>query len=96
LRSKAEDGNNKKQLKFISSLGISIKRNKSYYENRQLFSSSLISRNSKSQIYRTLVRPVATYGSESWTLSMEEERALPVFERKILRKIYGAVKEKES
>jgi len=42
-----------------------------------------------------LVRPVVTYGSESWTLTMEEERALAVFERKILRKIYGPVKENE-
>jgi hypothetical protein len=31
--------------------------------------------------------------SESWTLTMEEERLLAVFERKILRKIYGPVKE---
>ena len=31
----------------------------------------------------------------SWTLTMEEERALAVFERKILRKIYGPVKENE-
>jgi len=50
---------------------------------------------SKLQIYRTLVRPVVTCGSESWTLSMEEERALAVFERKILRKICGPVKENE-
>jgi hypothetical protein len=48
------------------------------------------------QIYRTLVRPVVTYGSESWTLTVEEERALVVFERKILRKIYGPVKEKNN
>ena len=54
-----------------------------------------VSRNSKLQIYLTLVRPVVTYGSESWTLTMEEERALAVFERKILRKIYGPVKENE-
>jgi hypothetical protein len=66
--------------------------NKAYYANRQLFNSSLISRSSKLQIYRTLVRPVVTYGSESWTLTMEEERVLAVFERKILRKIYGPVK----
>jgi len=66
--------------------------NKAYYANRQLVNSSLISRNSKLQIYRTLVRPVITYDSESWTLTMEEERALAVFERKILRKIYGPVK----
>jgi hypothetical protein len=39
--------------------------------------------------------PVVTYGSESWPLSMEEERALVIFERKILRKIYGPVKENE-
>jgi len=69
--------------------------NKACYANRQLVNSSLISRNSKLQIYRTLVRPGVTYGSESWTLTMEEERALAVFERKILRKKYGPVKEKE-
>jgi len=70
-------------------------RNKAYYATRQLFNSNLISRNSKLQIYRTLVRPVVTYDSESWTLAMEEERALAVFETKILRKIYGPVKENE-
>jgi hypothetical protein len=69
--------------------------NKAYYANRQLFNSSLISRSSKLQVYHTLVRPVVTCGSESWTLKMEEERALAVFERKVLRKIYGAVKENE-
>jgi len=67
--------------------------NKAYYANRQLVNSILISRNSKLQIYRALVRPVVTCGSESWTLTMEKERALAVFERKILRKIYGPVKE---
>jgi len=66
--------------------------NKTYYANRQLVNSSLVSRSSKLQIYRTLVRPVVTYGSESWTLTVEEERALAVFERKILRKICGPVK----
>ena len=55
---------------------------KAYYANRQLFNSSLISRNSKLQIYRTLVRPVVTYGSESWTLTTEEERALAVLKGK--------------
>ena len=69
--------------------------NKAYYANRQLANSSLISRKSKWQIYRTLVRPVVTYSSESWTLTMEEERALALFERKILQKIYGRVKEND-
>jgi hypothetical protein len=45
------------------------------------------------QIYRTIVRPVVTYGSETWTLPTAEENALRIFERKILRKIYGPVME---
>jgi hypothetical protein len=70
--------------------------NKAYYANIQLFNSSLISRSSKLQIYHTLVRPVVTYGSESWKLTMEGDRALAVFERKTLRKIYEPVKGNES
>jgi len=69
--------------------------NTAYYANRQPVNSSLISRNSKLQIYHTLVRPAVTCGSELWTLTMEEERALAVFERKTLRKIHGPVKGKE-
>jgi hypothetical protein len=69
--------------------------NKSHYANRQLVNSSFISRNSKLQIYRTLVRPAVTCGSELLTLTVGEERALAAFERKILRKIYGPVKENE-
>jgi hypothetical protein len=82
--------NNNKCIKKRIMMG-----NKAYYANRQLFNSSLVSRNSKLQIYRTLVRPVATCVSVSWTLTMVGERALAVFERKILRKIYGPVKENE-
>ena len=62
--------------------------NKAYYANRQLGNSSLISRSCKLKIYRTLVRPVVTYGSESWTLTIEEERALAVFERKSAENIW--------
>jgi hypothetical protein len=69
--------------------------NKAYYANRQIFDSSLTSRSSKLQVYHTLVHPVVTYGSETWTLTMNEERALAGFERKILWKIYGPVRENE-
>jgi hypothetical protein len=36
------------------------------------------------------VRPVVTYGSETWTLTKADERSLGIFERKILRCIFGA------
>jgi hypothetical protein len=86
------------QLKFNNNKCIKDRimiGNKAYYANRQLVNSSLISRSIKLQIYRSLVRPVVTYGSESWTLTMEKERVLAVYESKILRKIYGPVKENE-
>jgi hypothetical protein len=69
--------------------------NKPYYANRQPVNSSLISRNIQLQIYRTSVRPAVACGSELWTLTVGEERALAVFERKIPREMYGPVKGNE-
>jgi hypothetical protein len=40
-------------------------------------------------IYKTLIKPVLTYGVETWVLSKADELRLGVFERKILRRIYG-------
>jgi hypothetical protein len=45
------------------------------------------------KIYQTVVRPVATYGSETWTLTKSDENSLRIFERKILRKIYRPLQE---
>ena len=45
------------------------------------------------QICKMLIRPIITYGSETWTLTKSDENLLRIFERKILRKIYGLIKE---
>lgn len=41
----------------------------------------------------TLLRPVITYGAETYPLRKEDERKLIVWERKVLRKIYGPMKD---
>jgi hypothetical protein len=50
-----------------------------------------INRKYKVIIYKTLIKPVLMYGVEIWVLSKADELCLGVFERKILRRIYGPV-----
>jgi hypothetical protein len=56
--------------------------------------SHLISKKTKTLMYKALMRPVLTCASETWTLSKTDERLLSVFEKRILRCIFGAVQEK--
>jgi hypothetical protein len=43
------------------------------------------------RIYLTLIRPVVTYASETWTLTEKDELRLRIFGRQILRKIFGSI-----
>ena len=70
-----------------------ISGNKAYYANLNLLKSQILSRKSKTKIYKTIIRPVVTYGSETWTMNGQDEERLRVFERKILRKILGPIQE---
>jgi len=56
---------------------------------QNLLSSSLLHKNMKIKIYRTIILPVVLYGCETWSLTMREERRLRVFENKVLRRIFG-------
>ena len=53
--------------------------------------SRALKRNSKLRIHRSLIRPVVTYGCEAWTLTNQDKQHLRIFERRILRKIFGPV-----
>ena len=52
-------------------------------------SSSLLSKNIKIKIYRTIILSVVLYGCEKWSLTLREERRLRVFENRLLRRIFG-------
>ncbi|KAJ4438940.1 hypothetical protein ANN_14894 [Periplaneta americana] len=64
--------------------------NACYYSVEKLLSPSLLSKNLKVRIYKTVILPVVLYGCETWTLNLREEQRLRVFENKVLRKIFGA------
>ncbi len=55
---------------------------------QNLLSSSLLSKNLKIKIYRTIILPLVLYGCETWSLTLREERRLKVFENRVLR-IFG-------
>jgi hypothetical protein len=70
-----------------------VKGNKAFYANRALFKSKLVSSKSKLKLYWSVIRPVIVYGCETWVLKESFIQRLSVFERKILRKIFGPTKE---
>jgi hypothetical protein len=63
--------------------------NANYHSVQNLLSSSLLSKNLKIKIYRTIILPVILYGCGTWWLTLMEERRLRVFENRVLRRIFG-------
>jgi hypothetical protein len=53
---------------------------------------SLLYKNLKIKIYRTINLPVALYGCETWSLTRDEHR-LRMLENRALRKIFGPKRE---
>jgi hypothetical protein len=78
------------EIKERIALGI-----KAYYANQKFFKSRLVTKYSKLKLYRTVIRPIVTYASETWVLQETTIQKLLVFERKILRRIFGSTKENQ-
>ena len=53
--------------------------NACYHSVQNLLSSSLLSKNLKIMIYRTIILPVVLYGCETWSLTLREKHRLRVF-----------------
>jgi hypothetical protein len=59
-----------------------------YFSVQNLLSSSLLSKNIKIRVYRTITLPVVLHGCETWSLTQREEQRLRVLENRVLR-IFG-------
>jgi hypothetical protein len=65
--------------------------NRCFFGLRKQLQSRHLSRSTKNIIYKTKLRPVLLYGSETWVFTRREENQLLVFERKVLRTISGPI-----
>jgi hypothetical protein len=60
-----------------------------YHSVQSLLSSGLLTKNLKVKIHKTVILPVVLYGCETWSLTLREEHRLRVFEKRVLRRIFG-------
>jgi hypothetical protein len=67
--------------------------NACYHSVQSLLSSRLLSRNLKVKIYKIIILPVVLYGCETWSLTLREEHRLRVFENRVLRRIFGSMRD---
>jgi hypothetical protein len=70
-----------------------VAANRSSYGLNKIFKSKHLTWRTKIQLHKSLIRPVITYGSEAWVMNKSDEGAINIFERKILREIFGSIKE---
>jgi len=61
--------------------------NACYLSVQNLLSSSLVSKNIKIKIFRTIILPVVLCGCETWSITLREKRRLRVVENRVLRMI---------
>jgi hypothetical protein len=67
--------------------------NKCYHALRQILKKRYISQSIKVRLYKTVIRPIVTYGVETWTSTEKMGKLLMTGERRVLRKIYGPIRE---
>jgi hypothetical protein len=63
--------------------GRTVAANRSYCGLNKIFISKHLTWRKKIRLYKTLIRPVITCGSEAWVMNKADEGAINIFERKI-------------
>jgi len=74
-------------------LGGGKSGNACYYSVQNLLSSSLLSKDIRVKMYRTIILPFVLYGCETWSPTGIEEHRLRVFRNRVLRKIFGPMRD---
>nr|CAH7760928.1 unnamed protein product [Callosobruchus chinensis] len=72
-----------------------VKGNKAMGSLMKMLKSKLISRQTKMRVYSTVIRASVLYGSELWILNRNNAAKLEIWERKILRRILGGVRQED-
>jgi hypothetical protein len=68
--------------------------NACYHSVQNFLFSRLLSKNIKIRIHKTIVLPVVLYCIETWSLTLRDEYRLRMFEKKMLRRIFGPKRDK--
>jgi hypothetical protein len=63
--------------------------NACYHSVQSLLSSSLLCRDVRIKIFKTIILPAVLNGCESWPLTLRKEHRLKVFGNRVLRGIFG-------
>jgi hypothetical protein len=56
----------------------------------------MVFENTKIKIYTTIVVPIVLHGCETWLLTLRKKRRLRVLENRVLRRIFGPKRDKET
>jgi hypothetical protein len=68
--------------------------NACYHLAQNILSCSLLSKNIKIKIHRTIILPVVLYGCNTWSLTLREVHRLRVYENRVLWRIFGPRRDK--
>ena len=63
--------------------------NACYHSAQNSLSFSLLSKNIKIKMHRTITLPVVLYGCEIWSVTLREEHGPRVLEKRVFRRIFG-------
>jgi hypothetical protein len=72
----------RKNFILVEMHGKTTIKKKAYYVKSKIIKSKLLRKNVKIKIYKTMIRPVVTYSSETWTLTAKDKKNLRILKGK--------------